>query len=91
MQKNGYLSILVSNETQGWDVFFDNLIVQDRQGPVLEENHYYPFGFSMQGISDRALKANYAENRYKFHGKEFQNKEFADASGLEWLDFGERL
>ena len=36
MPRNGYLYVWVSNETQGWDVFFDNFTVQYKQGPVLE-------------------------------------------------------
>ena len=56
--KNGYLYIWVSNETRGWDIFFDNLSVQHRQVPVPVENHYYKFGLTMAGISDKLLGLN---------------------------------
>jgi RHS repeat-associated protein len=91
MGRNGYLYVWVSNETQGWDVFFDNFSVQYKEGPVLEENHYYPFGLTMAGVSDKAVKTNYTENKYRFNGKELQHQEFSDGTGLEEYDFGARF
>ena len=89
--KNGFLYIWVSNETPNWDAFFDNLVVKQYAGPLLEENHYYPFGLTMAGISSKALKPFYAENKFRFQKQELQNKEFSDGSGLELYEFKWRM
>lgn len=91
LNRSGYLYIWVSNETTGWDVYYDNLSIQYKQGPLLEENHYYPFGLTMAGISDKAIKSNYAENKNRYNdGAELQSKEFNDGTGLEYYDAGFR-
>ncbi len=84
--QNGYVYIYVSDESPT-DVFFDNLQVVHTRGPILEETHYYPFGLTMAGISSKALKSNYVEN--KKH--KFQNQEYNDDLGVDVYEFKYRM
>jgi len=45
----------------------------------------------MAGVSDKALKTNYAENKFRYNGKELQHQEFIDGTGLEEYDFDARM
>ncbi|MGH2644903.1 MAG: hypothetical protein ACRDE2_13200 [Chitinophagaceae bacterium] len=70
------------------NLFLDNLLIYHNKGHLLEEDQYYPFGLKMAGISDQALPV--IPNNYLYNGKELNNDEFSDGSGLDWYSYGMR-
>ena len=82
IQESGYLEVYVNNEAQT-PVYYDNLMVMQSTGNVIEVNAYYPYGKIIQGLS---TSSTYGKNNYKYNGKELQTD-----MELNWLDYGWRM
>ena len=82
--QKGYVYIWVSNESnQNHNTYFDDLKVTHTKGPVLQEDHYYPFGANISALSSTAPLSK--PNNFKYNGKEL-NEEF----DLNWYSYGAR-
>src|SRR5690606_31543691 len=84
VRKPGYVYIYYSNEETEdiVEVYFDDLIVKQRHGPVVQGDDYYPFGLTFNSYS----RENSTPNMYQYNSKEKQ-----DELGLDWLDYGARM
>ncbi len=90
VRRNGWIYIYLSNES-AQDIFFDNLVINLKHGPLVEQKVYYAFGVENPALSTQAIKQNYYANRIKYNSQELQNKEFTDGTGLEDYDYGARM
>jgi len=81
--KNGWVFIYLSNESNE-SVYFDNFVVNQTHTAISEENHYYPFGLKIGGISSHAY--NKLDSKYDYQG---DNSEEESETG--WDEFDLRM
>jgi RHS repeat-associated protein len=82
MEKSGYFYAYLANESP-MNVYFDDFQVSHIPGPVLEQNHYYPFGMLNPQLTTQSITKPL--NFYNYNGKELQKD-----LNLGWLDYGWR-
>lgn len=85
IDQSGYIYVYVSNESQAnFNVYFDDLRITHAKGAIFDEEHYYPFGLSINNLSGSTSLSK--PNYFKFGGKELQSD-----YDLNWFDYGARM
>ncbi|MGI8891919.1 MAG: RHS repeat domain-containing protein, partial [Bacteroidia bacterium] len=79
---HGYLYVYVTNESNRM-VSFDNFQILHSSGLLMQENHYYPYGMLIEGLSNAGT--GLPKNMYRYTDKEAQND-----LNQNLLDFGWR-
>ena len=64
----GYVIIYVDNQGIGKKVWFDNITVEHYTSEIVDENHYYPFGLTLQTNE----RPNVTANKHKYQGIELE-------------------
>jgi len=67
--QNGLMYIYLTNESAlDLNVFFDELTITHTESPIIQEDHYYPYGLTMRGIGKQG------SNPFKYNGFEEQDE-----------------
>ncbi|MEC3880222.1 RHS repeat-associated core domain-containing protein [Parapedobacter sp. 10938] len=74
--RNGYLSVYISTLTYNLDVFMDQISISHYVGQLVEENHYYPYGLTVNIASNNPVK-----NRYLYTSAQLEKH-----NNLHWYD-----
>ncbi|MBD0405337.1 RHS repeat-associated core domain-containing protein [Flammeovirga sp. EKP202] len=72
------VEIGIFNDTEGYNVYFDDLKIEFNDY-IVQENHYYPFGMNMAGIE----KEGTPDHKFQYNGKEKQEE-------IGFYDYGAR-
>jgi RHS repeat-associated protein len=91
--KTGYAFVYLSNESDEF-VYFDDFWVEHTRGRIVEENHYYPFGQKMAGISSRKLGSQQngmIRNIYGFQGTFSEEEEYTGWNEFELRDYDPQI
>jgi hypothetical protein len=77
-EQDGFVQVMVANESTA-PVYFDDIKIVQEKGLIVQENHYDPYGLNLAGIE----KQGQPDDKFQYNGKEKQ-EEF----GLNWNDYG---
>ena len=84
MPANGFFYVYTNNESNV-KVYFNDLTILHTSSVLKEENHFYPYGLLMEGITP-VVAANGSINKYKFSDSELHLE-----LGLNQYDFSARF